>query len=297
MAASASQIEVSGAAFVPMCVKAHGSTPRSASPVIQFAIAKTVPLSWAGRRAQEPAARPTTAPSAPHRPAAVAHHGTDIPRADFIPWVVLVSACERSLGVVSPYPIKVSRAPLTSFRRLADHPGLGRAVSLGIHGHPSISSPVSSAQRDAPIVPTVGGRVSHVDLDGKGVSLRANASRHPTEAAPCFYPSRIVRRIKSGPPFGLAVVLRVGIFFLIFFPREVDGTDKFDSTFGLTQLETAGTDCAVTPVSMGSSTQSRTSECDTGASAFGNISLDVYVTVPKINVIRTVMDWNGEISQ
>ena len=43
LAASASQIEVSRAAFVPMCVKVHGSTPRSASPVIQFAMAKTVP--------------------------------------------------------------------------------------------------------------------------------------------------------------------------------------------------------------------------------------------------------------
>ena len=55
MAASASQIGVSGAAFVPMCVKAHGSTPRSASPVIQFAMAKTVPRNWAGRRAEKPA--------------------------------------------------------------------------------------------------------------------------------------------------------------------------------------------------------------------------------------------------
>jgi hypothetical protein len=53
VAASASQIEVPGAAFVPMCVKAHGSTPRSASPIIQFAMAKTVPRNWAGRRAQK----------------------------------------------------------------------------------------------------------------------------------------------------------------------------------------------------------------------------------------------------
>jgi hypothetical protein len=43
--------------------------------------------------------------------------------------------------------------------------------------------------------------------------------------------------------------------------------------------------------------QSRTSECDTGASSFGNISLDGHATVLKINIIRIVTDWNGKIAQ
>jgi hypothetical protein len=69
-------------------------------------------------------------------------------------------------------------------------------------------------------------------------------------------------KIKSGPPFGLTASWHPGCeseifsnFFLIFSaPREVHGIDNFDLAFGFTQLEIAGTDRAVTPVSMGSST-------------------------------------------
>jgi hypothetical protein len=44
---SASQIEVSKAAFVPVCLKAHVSGPSGACwAVIQFAMAKTVPRNW-----------------------------------------------------------------------------------------------------------------------------------------------------------------------------------------------------------------------------------------------------------
>ena len=254
MAASASQIEVSGAAFVPMCVKAHGSTPRNAKRVAhQFAMAKTVPRNWAGRRAQKPASSPpcraaqisdssvVLAPdgglgmgaAAPSYPPAqrrgrvpVAHLGTDIPRADFIRWVVLVSACERSLGVVSPHPIKVSRASLTSFRRSADHPGPVR-VRLGVHGrkqqpHPSIPSPPSHANNAMPAVaPSVVGRVNHVDLDGEGVSLRA---RMPPVIQPRLRSVSIRRAsFERLNPGRHSVWLRPGIpvasrkFFLIFF--------------------------------------------------------------------------------
>jgi hypothetical protein len=77
----------------------------------------------------------------------------------------------------------------------------------------------------------------------------------------------------------------------------VDGTDNFDFGFGFTELETAGAsivrDAGVDRIIQ----EARKSECNTGASAFGNISLDGHVTVLKIIVIRTVMDWNGEIAQ
>jgi hypothetical protein len=52
-AASSDQVEVSGAAFVPIGLKAHGSTSSCVFAVIQSAIAKTVP-----------AIGPTTAPAA-----------------------------------------------------------------------------------------------------------------------------------------------------------------------------------------------------------------------------------------
>jgi hypothetical protein len=45
VAASADQIEMSGAAFVPICLNAHGSGPSGARwAFIQSAAAKTVPL-------------------------------------------------------------------------------------------------------------------------------------------------------------------------------------------------------------------------------------------------------------
>jgi hypothetical protein len=191
-------------------------------------MAKTVPRNWPGRRAQKPArisqlgqrGRPPLHPR--HTiPPVVAHQ--DIPRADFTRWVVLVSACERSLSVVSPYPIEVSRAPLTSFRRLADHPGLGRAVRLGIHGHPSISSPISSAQRDAPVAPTVVGRLSHVDLDGggRGPFARPYGLRHPTRPRSGSIRRASFERLNPGR---LAASWRPNcdsqIFFPIFSSRE-----------------------------------------------------------------------------
>jgi hypothetical protein len=50
----------------------------------------------------------TIAPPAPHTiPPAVAHHGTGQTARDFTRWVARVSACGRSLSVVSPHPIKV----------------------------------------------------------------------------------------------------------------------------------------------------------------------------------------------
>ena len=46
MPASTDQVEVSGAAFVPVSVKVHGSLLESALVVIQPALAKTVPRTW-----------------------------------------------------------------------------------------------------------------------------------------------------------------------------------------------------------------------------------------------------------
>jgi hypothetical protein len=251
-----------------MCVKAHGSTPRSASPVIQFVMAKTVPRNWAGKRAQKPVrisqlghrGRP------PHHPRhavppVVAHHGTHNlcagllvrsclfpprgfrarpgrglvrclitpagPRFATAPSTPRRAACRRgnpqaiqwqstgfstgcppcppvvAFGTTRHWPVlscgsrscpcrhttaRPRRRPHTrspmrpvppnSVPALADHPG-PRRVRLGIHGrqqqpHPSTSSPPSRPHNATPpVAPTVGGRVSHVDLDGEGVSLRA----------------------------------------------------------------------------------------------------------------------------
>jgi hypothetical protein len=77
----------------------------------------------------------------------------------------------------------------------------------------------------------------------------------------------------------------------------VDGTDNFDLAFGFTELETAGTDRVVTPVSMGSST-SRGHQNATPALRRPEIShLTAIFTVLKMTIIGTVMDWNGGIAQ
>ena len=161
-----------------MCVKAHGSTPRSASPVIQFALAKTVPRNWAGRRAQEPRGSASLPPLHPLHtiPPPVAPLGTDDPRAGCARGACSSAPWGVSAAWAQPHHTrsKVSRASLTSSRRSADHPGAGR-LRLGIRGHPS-TSPRPSRPHDAtpPVARPVVGRVSHVDLDGEGASLRAS---------------------------------------------------------------------------------------------------------------------------
>src|SRR3977135_3912593 len=106
------------------------------------------------------------------------------------------------------------------------------------------------------------------------------------------------------PPFGLAASRRrvaPSYFFSNFFvPREGHDTVNFSLCFGRSELETAGhrSLTASTRRRPGLSPRpAKQSECKTSLLPSGGSRLTVVITVLKITVIRTVMDWNEEIAQ
>jgi hypothetical protein len=153
---------------------------------------------------------------------------------------------------------------------------------------------VSPHQGEA-VAPTAVGRLSHVVLDGEGVSLRASICLPSSKRGRA---SRLFRKIKSRAAIWSGCVWRPGcdlqIFFPIFLSRE-----RWMAPTNSTQLlgahnwkppasivRDAGVDGIIHQPRHRNATP-----------ANENAMLDGHVTVLKITIIRTVVDWNGEIAQ